>query len=135
MAEYYYNEDETSVAGLVSCGFGAGWSTWNDSELAYDKRIVEFWLAHKGDRQFMDGIYSIHGHDEDEWSLSAKETVKFFNSLGYENLYFEGFADLALVWIPVGCRWRINEYDGSEDLEVLDMDDYNYVPAKGENNG
>ena len=38
-----YNEnDELGV--LVSYGYGAGWSTWNDKKLAYDKRIVEKFL-------------------------------------------------------------------------------------------
>lgn len=43
MMEKYYNEnDELGV--LISVGFGAGWSTWNDEGLAYDKRIIEKWL-------------------------------------------------------------------------------------------
>ena len=44
--EVYYNEDKTKYAVLVSHGFGAGWSSWNDPSVAYDKRVVEFWLTH-----------------------------------------------------------------------------------------
>ena len=37
MVEKYYNENgELGV--LYSPGFGAGWSTWSNEELAYDKR-------------------------------------------------------------------------------------------------
>jgi hypothetical protein len=36
------------IAVLVSGGFGAGWSTWNQPELAYDKRVVEFLVIEEG---------------------------------------------------------------------------------------
>ena len=125
MAEYYYNEDGTKIAVLVSVGYGAGWSTWEGDELAYDKRVIEFWLAH-------------HYHDDERYfaSYSSKEDVEeFFKSIGYDDLYLGGFYNTVIKWVPIGCRWRINEYDGAESLEILSMDNYNYVPAKGENNG
>ena len=43
MVEKYYNENgELGV--LISTGFGAGWSSWNCDEIAFDKRVVEYWL-------------------------------------------------------------------------------------------
>lgn len=128
MAEYYYNEDGTKVAVLVSHGYGAGWSTWNNSELAYDKRVVEFWLAHKDNEKFMEEIDSFSYYE-------IKEAEEFFESIGYSHIYFGGFNQIELEWVPIGCRWRIDEYDGAENLEILNMDNYNYVLAKGENNG
>lgn len=130
MAEYYYNEDGTKVAVLVSPGYGAGWSTWNNSELAYDKRVVEFWLAHKDNEKFMEEIDSFSYHEK---VPALKEAEEFFKSIGYSRIYFGGFNQIELEWVPVGCRWRIDEYDGSEHIEFLSMDNYNYVPAKGEN--
>ena len=44
IVEKYYNEDKTCIAVLVSRGWGAGWSTWNNKEMAYDKRIIEAFL-------------------------------------------------------------------------------------------
>ena len=42
MVEKYYNENgELGV--LISPGFGAGWSSWNCDEIAFDKRVVEYW--------------------------------------------------------------------------------------------
>lgn len=35
MVERYYNK-KNELGVLISVGFGAGWSTWNDTELAYD---------------------------------------------------------------------------------------------------
>lgn len=52
----YYNEDKTKFGVLVSYGFSAGWSTWEKPELAYDRRVIEFWLAHKNDEQWMKDI-------------------------------------------------------------------------------
>ena len=36
----YTNDGDVEI--LVSPGFGAGWSTWNDLGVAVDKRIVDF---------------------------------------------------------------------------------------------
>ena len=130
MAEYYYNEDGTKIAVLVSPGYGAGWSTWNDDTLAYDKRVVEFWLAHKDNEKFMEEIDSFSYYEK---VPALKEAEDFFKSIGYSHIYFGGFNQIELEWVPIGCRWRIDEYDGSESLEILSMDNYNYVSAKGEN--
>lgn len=98
--EKYYNENgELGV--LVSGSFGAGWSTWNDKELAYDKRIVEKWLE----------------------NVSIEEMCDYVESLGYKRPYMGGYADLELEFIPRGTVFRIHEYDGSESIETLeDMD-------------
>ena len=97
MVEKYYNEnDELGV--LVSGGFGAGWSTWNDKELAYDKRIVEKWLE----------------------DVSADEMCNYVESLGYTRPYMGGYRDLELEFVPRGTVFRIHEYDGSEYIETID---------------
>lgn len=44
MVEKYYNKNG-SLGVLISPGFGVGWSTWENKNLAYDKRIIEYWLA------------------------------------------------------------------------------------------
>ena len=88
MAEYYYNEDGTKVAVLVSPGYGAGWSTWNDDTLAYDKRVVEFWLTHKDNEKFMEEIDSFSYHEK---LPALKEAEEFFESIGYSHIYFGGF--------------------------------------------
>lgn len=100
MIERYYNE-KNELGVLVSGGFGAGWSTWNSKELAYDKRIVEKWL--KG--------------------VSSDEMCNFVESLGYPSPYMGGYKQLELEFVPRGTVFRIHEYDGSESIEALeDMD-------------
>lgn len=95
MVEKYYNEnDELGV--LVSAGYGAGWSTWNDGELAYDKRIVEKWLE----------------------DISANEMCDYIESLGYARPYMGGYRGLDLKFIPRGTVFCIHEYDGYETIET-----------------
>lgn len=110
----YYNEDKTKFGVLVSYGFGAGWSTWEKPELAYDRRVIEFWLAHKNDAQWKKDISTYSR----EMNPVLKEAYAFFKSIGYNDVYFGGFANCELEWVPVGARFRINEYDGAESLEI-----------------
>lgn len=116
--DYYYNE-KGQVGVLVSVGFGAGFSTWNSYgiKLALDKRVIEFYLSHKEDNEFWDEV--------DSWE-PAEATVMvrdFFSSIGYTNhICVLGMKDLQLKFVNKGDLIRINEYDGSESLEVLNED-------------
>ena len=84
------------VAVAVSGGFGAGWSTWND----IDPRDARF------NQLFLDG-------DIDEIVRICDE-----EELGYAG----GASDVAIEWVPVGTKFRIDEYDGSESLVTEDED-------------
>lgn len=91
------------VAVLVSPGFGAGWCTWNEEfpELVFHPKIVEMVLKGQQDRI-----------DED-WLV---------DNLGvkYANVYYEGCRNLGIKWLPIGKRFIIVEYDGSESLITED---------------
>lgn len=94
--EKLYNE-QGQVAVAVSYRFGAGWSTWVDVS-PLDKRYNELIL--KGD---------------------INKAVE----LAEEEEHFSGgLEDCKLEWLDVGTKFRINEYDGSESLVVLDDEDY-----------
>lgn len=92
------NENERGV--LISPGYGAGWSTWNDSRLAYDSRVVEFWLDHK--------------------DAEGEEVKEFCESIGYPNVYCGGYGQLELIFVKAGSSFLIEEYDGSESLEMIE---------------
>lgn len=94
IVEKYYNEDKTCIAVLVSRGWGAGWSTWNSPEMAYDKRIVEAFLD----------------------STSAHDIEVLCKEWGYGNVYSGGWGEISIEWIPVGEKYYIYEYDGNETL-------------------
>jgi hypothetical protein len=81
------------VAVLVSPGFGAGWYTWHSiEELVYDPSVVE-WV----ERQ-------------------EPDKIQVYMELKYPDAYCGGLEDLTVFWIPIGDRFRIDEYDGAESL-------------------
>ena len=89
------------VAVAVSHGFGAGWSTWNDVDPT-DARFNQL---------FLDGKV-------DEAKALCKEL-----DLGYEG----GADDVSIEWVPVGTKFVIDEYDGSESL--MAVGDFNWKTA------
>lgn len=95
------------VAVLVSPGYGAGWSTWEGKKLAYDKRVVEFWLQYKDDEVFPE-----------------EAAKKLFYEWGYEDVFFGGFNQIKIVWLEPGTKFRITEYDGFESIETDDSVDW-----------
>ena len=104
--EYYWNADRSAAAVLVSPGFGAGWSTWNYPAVAYDKRVVEYWLTHKTEN-------------------NDQAVYDFMESIGYHQVYCGGWNDIELEWIPKGVKWRIDEYDGNESIIFYEKEEWN----------
>jgi hypothetical protein len=96
--EKYKNEDG-KIAVLVSGGFGAGWSTWNDHGdfLAMDKTVVEM---------------KIRGSTEDE-------VQEYCNGANDDAPYMGGWAGAEIEWVTEGEAFRVTEYDGSESLEII----------------
>ena len=91
MTEKYIKDGNIAV--LYSPGFGAGWSTWGEPEMAYDKDLVE---------AFIEGSHA---------KLQEKAEGK------YPNVYLGGLEDVKIEWVPQGVGFRISEYDGSESIE------------------
>ena len=104
--ELYWNEDRTKYAVLVSPGYGAGWSTWNQRELAYDKRVVEYYLK--------------HSH-----STNTEDVAFKMEKLGYEGVYCGGWHKIHLEWVDKNAIWKMREYDGSERIEYYNPDCWN----------
>ena len=102
MCDTYCKEGKMAV--LISPSYGAGWSTWNFRELAYNKLVVDAFLDHK------------------EGRITNDEFEEHITSL-YPNyhIYFGGFDDgLEIVWVPFGRRFYVTEYDGYESLVFPD---------------
>lgn len=119
--ELYYNEDKTKYAVLVSTGYGVAWSHDYGKELAYDRRVIEWYLAHDSP-DFWTRIYH---NGSPEWI----EAHNFFNDLGYDYIYFGGLHTGMLHWVPVNVFWRMNEYDGAEFIEYLNLNDWICFPS------
>ena len=86
------------VAVLYSPQFGGGWYSWNPNhpEILFDPAIVEF--VEQG----------------------QTEELQVYVTLKYPDIYTGGMEGLTIEWIPQGVRFRVNEYDGSESIELQD---------------
>lgn len=87
---------------LISPGYGAGWSTWNYIDLAFDPDIIQAF----------------------ETGLSEKDMRDFIISLGYKAPYMGGYNCCKIVDVPKGTLFRIKEYDGYESIETHNADDW-----------
>ena len=96
MVEKYYNENG-DLGALISPGFGVGWSSWGSKNLAYDKRIIEYWLSQ---------------------NPSTDEMCDFIKGLGYETVPMGGYKNLTIEYISKGTMFCICEYDGDETIET-----------------
>lgn len=84
---------DNKVAVLISPGYGAGWYSWHfNEELLYDPSIVQ-WLE-----------------------SNQLEKAQTYLELKYPDDYHGGLEDLEVVWVPIGERFRVEEYDGAESL-------------------
>lgn len=83
-----------NVAVIFSPKFGAGWYTWNQElpEIIFDPTIVHY--------------------------IESKEFDKLqaYIDLKYPEAYMSHLDDLAIMWLPVGTEFKIDEYDGSETI-------------------
>lgn len=93
---------------LISPGFGAGWSTWNEPGMATDVRII----------------------DAFERGIGEKEMKQLCIDLGYTGgfegtePYMGGFEQLEIIDVPEGTLFRIDEYDGSESIVTFEEEDW-----------
>ena len=95
----FKKDGKTAV--LVSPGFGAGFSTWNEPEMAVDFDLVEAFLS--GDKtRFKYIVIEKYG----------------------ENTYLGGMNGLMVEWVDEGNKFRVDEYDGSERVEILEDADW-----------
>lgn len=81
---------------LISPGYGSSFSTWTgDMEMAIDKDLIEAFL------------------DDDEVEMRHILETK------YDNPYTK-VDNLVLEWVEIGERFMITEYDGHEEILVID---------------
>ena len=88
----FKKDGKTAV--LVSPGFGAGFSTWNKPEMAVDFDLVEAFLS--GDKTRFAYIL-LEKYDE----------------------FYGDVENLEVQWVDEGKKFRVEEYDGNESLEVF----------------
>ena len=86
--------DNGRVAVIISSRFGAGWYSWHGfEELLYDPVVVDM---------------VINQEDPDKIRLYCEEV--------YDQEGYFSTDGLEVVWIPIGTRFFIHEYDGQESI-------------------
>lgn len=90
----YYNE-QGEIGLLVSYGFGAGWSSWNDDREFFlmDRTLVEMALN----------------------NASAKEVEEYLYKNSDEHFCLLGWP-CEVVFLPPNTPFYLHEYDGSEHI-------------------
>lgn len=105
------------VAVLYSSGYGSGWSTWNTSDLKeqliFDTGVVDLVQS------YLDNIIT---HEQMQRYVSHYIEDKYKGEV-----YNNGIDGLDIAWIPVGTKFRIEEYDGNEN--VICEKDYRWFTA------
>lgn len=87
---------------LVSGGFGAGWSTWNEPECALDQELV----------QALENKLS----EEEIMAIAEKNWPKSYKG---------GLMNCEVIWVDKGTQYRITEYDGNESIQFNTFDHWN----------
>ena len=106
MMDKYLN-DEGKVGVIVSPGYGAGWSSWNDEHrefLAMDSELIALKLS---------------GGSADE---AEQRFLSVFGEDAY--IYTGGWDEAKVEWLHPGTKFRISEHDGSESLVELSLEEY-----------
>jgi len=103
-------ERDGQVAVLISRGYGAGWSTWNDD---YPQMLFDPFIAQ---------VISESTNDDPEYRITASVYQKLMTycALKYPDAYLGGLADLVVVWLPRGEVFRVEDYDGSESIQTIE---------------
>lgn len=91
------------VAVLVSSSYGAGWYSWNsdDEAILFDADIVKILIDCDNDPSSMD-----------------KKLIIDIAKDRYGDNYYGGVDGLRVEWVDEGCLFRIEEYDGAEELRI-----------------
>ena len=105
MTEKYIKNGKVAVA--YSPGFGAGWSTWNDIKLAetllFHPNIINMILSYRQSEIDTDWLIEHFGEE-------------------FKGVYCGGASNLRIKMLPIGTLFRIDEYDGSENVIELTND-------------
>lgn len=90
--------DGTEFGVLVSPEFGAGFVTWCIGVSPTEPRLVAAVLTGKRDL------------------IASQNPVALARELGATYMYLGGARNLVIEWLPLGTRFRIDEYDGHESI-------------------
>jgi hypothetical protein len=111
------------VGVLVSPGFGGGFYTWGAPLKAiFDPTLVEMadrrWNMRYGLNE-NGKLMDLRVWDDPKYIELTKQMIDYVDST-YTEVFSGGVEDLEVVWVPEGSEFIINDYDGSESLQLKD---------------
>jgi hypothetical protein len=116
------------VAILYAPGYGGTWSahignTKLKKQMVLDSRLIKYVTSSDFHKKFKSGQVTMWQNNKTYLNLIQDI---FSNKLESESIPdVETFAQLTVGFIPNNTLFRINEYDGSESVEILHT--YNYI--------
>ncbi len=100
--------ERDEVAILISPGFGSGWYTCNAYRCNNNKEM---------EKLIKDSRVIRYAFDE-SYRANFDSIESFFeNEIGLSDLYFGGFDNVVVEFVPKHIAFRITEYDGAEGIE------------------
>lgn len=92
------------VAVVIAPSYGGGWSSWNraiQETLAFHPAIVQMVLDGRREEITKEWLIDHFGEE-------------------FRGGFYEGNDDLTVVWLPIGTKFLITEYDGGEGILTID---------------
>ena len=127
--ELYYKlvTSQDLIPILYSPGYGGTWSAHVGDpairkQLVLDSRLIKYVASAEFIENFKSGETKRYSNVDKYLNLVKKI---FSNKLGEEEMPdIDAFAQLSITFIPNNTLFRINEYDGSESVEILNTSKY-----------
>jgi hypothetical protein len=115
------------VAVLVSIGFTCEWSAYMKNHYLRKQMILDSHLVQYVASQEFKECFSKKKRYNDQTREHFKKLMPSFfseNIIKDQSLNVVGFSELVIQVVPENSIFRITEYDGSESIEILDLDNY-----------
>ena len=94
---------------LISTGYGAGWSTWNDE----NKDVARYILTYQPIIEALERGEGVGGNS----TLVIQMCKECLEKFGYNSIYCGGVRNLCVK--DVEPPFKINEYDGFESVQYF----------------
>jgi hypothetical protein len=95
--------EDGKVAVIIHAEYGGGWSScirWSHTQsLLYNPTIVAILTS---------------------GAANAESQIKAYMETNFPEVIAYSYRNLSVVWIPVGTKFRVLEYDGWESIELFD---------------
>ena len=115
MKKYYNKDGKFGV--LVSYGYGAGWSTWNEMK-PHDGDFIKFLF----ENNFIEIVEEKYKLIKDFDEKLIKEKCNEITKENYTCIF--GLKNCCIEWLEEGTLFKISEYDGAESIELKENDEW-----------